>query len=67
LSEGEQPTLWLKSSFSANGDCLEWVTNADGVRLRQSKDPAGTELHFTISEWQAFLAAVKAGEADPSV
>jgi len=41
--------------------------NADGVRLRNSKDHSGAELRLTSSEWDAFLDAVKAGEADYSV
>ena len=64
MSEGERPSRWRKSSFSANGDCLEWTSNADGVRLRHSKSQSGIELHFSHTEWEAFLAAVKAGEAD---
>jgi len=67
LSGGEQPPQWRKSSFSGNGDCLEWMMNADGVRLRNSKDHSGAELRLTSSEWDAFLDAVKAGEADYSV
>lgn len=61
MSEGTQ---WRKSSYSAAGDCLEWKMDADGVRLRDSKNQSGPELLVTHNEWKAFLAGVKAGEAD---
>jgi len=55
---------WRKSTFSQGGDCLEWVIGSDGVYIRDSKDPAGARLSFTHSEWKAFIAGVKGGEAD---
>jgi hypothetical protein len=64
LSEGAQ---WRKSSFSASGDCLEWMISVDGVRLRDSKTQPSPEFFLSHSEWQAFIAAVKAGEADGHV
>jgi len=67
LQEGEQPSLWHKSSFSGNQDCLEWTISAEGVRLRHSKGKLGPELQLTHAEWRAFLTGVKAGEADSSV
>jgi Domain of unknown function (DUF397) len=63
LTEPGQPA-WRKSSFSGGGDCLEWLACADGVRLRNSTTPDGVELHLTHAEWTAFIAGVKAGEAD---
>ena len=64
MSGDESPQRWRKSSFSGNGDCLEWLIATQGVRVRQSSEPSGAELSFTNSEWQAFLAGVRAGEAD---
>ena len=61
MSEGAQ---WRKSSFSGSGDCLEWMMCVDGIRLRHSKSESGRELLLSHSEWLAFLAGVKAGEAD---
>jgi hypothetical protein len=55
---------WRKSSYSATGDCLEWLVEGNEVRLRDSTDPSSAELHFTHSQWRAFLAAVRNGEAD---
>lgn len=56
---------WSKSTFSATGDCVEWSLNRDGqcVMVRDSKDPDGGQLQFTLSEWRAFLQGVKHGEA----
>ena len=37
---------------------------SSSVRLRDSKNPVGPELVFNHSEWAAFLAGVKRGEAE---
>jgi hypothetical protein len=55
---------WLKSSLSfANGDCVQ-VARLPGRRVgvRDSKNPAGPVLSFTLSEWAAFLGGVQNGE-----
>jgi hypothetical protein len=54
---------WVKSSFSANGQCVE-VSFGEGVRVRNSRDPGGPVLAFTGPEWVAFVAGVRAGEFD---
>jgi hypothetical protein len=64
LAERETSPHWHKSSFSAEGDCLEWAVGPSGVRLRQSKNPSGPELVLNHSEWAAFVAGIKRGEAD---
>ncbi|MEU6642415.1 DUF397 domain-containing protein [Saccharomonospora sp. NPDC046836] len=50
-------------------DTVEYsfVPHTDGVTyvaMRQSPDPGGLVLVFTPSEWDAFLAGVRAGEFD---
>ncbi len=62
MSDGDHCSPWRKSSFSGNGDCLEWSVTAEGVRLRDSR--SHDELRLTHTEWAAFVAGVKAGEAD---
>jgi hypothetical protein len=54
---------WQKSSYSANaGNCVEVARNLPGlVAVRDSKDPAGPALIFTLAEWQAFTANVQTG------
>jgi len=64
LSELETSPEWRKSSFSATGNCLEWAASPSGVRLRHSGNPTGPELVLTHSEWAAFVAGIKRGEAD---
>jgi hypothetical protein len=44
---------------------VEVATAADGmVGIRDSKDPGGPVLRFTLSEWRLFLAAAKQGGYD---
>ena len=62
---------WRKSSHSAgNGACVQWrksshsggtecVEVADGVQVRDSKDPDGPVLAFTPAEWRAFIGTLK--------
>jgi hypothetical protein len=58
---------WVKSSFSGEGDCVEWACGVDFVAVRDSKYPNGPVLRFTWSEWTAFISGVAAGEAEPTV
>jgi hypothetical protein len=54
--------IWVKSSFSAAGDCVEWYIDDRCVKVRDSKYPAGPTLVFTHSEWDAFRRGMQAGE-----
>lgn len=55
---------FVKSTFSGQQDnCVEVAPLADGGKaIRDSKDQGGPVLHFTPSEWLAFLDGAKAGE-----
>jgi hypothetical protein len=57
---------WIKSTFSNSfSNCVETKRVADGsMFVRDSKHPRGPVLRFTASEWDAFLAGVRAGEFD---
>jgi Domain of unknown function (DUF397) len=57
---------WRTSSFSGNnGVCVEVADLDGGYRaVRDSKNPAGPALMFTVSEWAAFTTGVRAGEFD---
>ncbi|QYC45238.1 hypothetical protein Nocox_38440 [Nonomuraea coxensis DSM 45129] len=60
-----QSTGWFKATFSDNGGgCVEVAFHADLVLVRDSKDPHGPVLRFTVPEWDAFLCGVYAGEFD---
>lgn len=57
---------WRTSSYSNNGTCVEVADLADDSRLvRDTKHGGrGPVLRYTATEWQSFIAGVKAGEFD---
>lgn len=57
--------VWRKSSRSGGngGQCVEVAANLPGVvAIRDSKDPTGPKLIFTLAEWRAFVSGVRDGE-----
>ncbi|MGW5353963.1 DUF397 domain-containing protein [Streptomyces sp. NPDC004031] len=57
---------WRKSSYSGpeGGECVEVADGIPGVvPIRDSKDPQGPALLFSVEEWACFVAYVKAGPA----
>jgi len=60
--------VWRKASRSntQGNQCVEVAHLADGVAVRDSKDPEGPKLRFTHGEWKAFLHGAKGGEFDLS-
>ena len=50
------------------GACVEVATNlldsTGRILLRDSKDPTGSVLAFTLAEWRAFTGGVQDGEFD---
>lgn len=57
---------WRKSARSNDqGLCVEFAEVDNGnIALRDSKNPAGPVLTFTLDEWRAFAGGVKDGEFD---
>jgi hypothetical protein len=55
---------WRKSSRCANGACLEFAHRAETTYVRDSREPAGPRLDFTLDAWNGFVGAVKAGSFD---
>lgn len=53
------PPGWRKSTFSAGGDCVEWLTDEYNVYVRDSKQPCGTVLVLTRAEWLVFIVRIK--------
>ncbi|MFJ9694079.1 DUF397 domain-containing protein [Kitasatospora sp. NPDC101183] len=58
-------TRWRKSTYSSNGgNCIE-VDDAHPGTVRDSKDPDGPALTFSVDAWHSFVTAVRTGEFDP--
>jgi len=55
---------WHKAQASGEGGCVEIKQAAGTVHVRDSKHRDGPILHYTQTEWAAFLAGVKSGEFD---
>ena len=57
---------WRKSARSGGqgGNCVEVADLPDGVAVRDSKNPGGSPLLFTLAEWRAFIGGAKDGEFD---
>jgi Domain of unknown function (DUF397) len=57
-------TAWRKSSYSNNGEgaCIEVADGYHaGIPVRDSKDPQGPALVFSVDGWISFVSAVKDG------
>lgn len=61
---GPTRVLWRKSTASGEEGCVEVAFVDQSVLVRQSRDPAGPALTFSLAEWLAFLAGVRNGEFD---
>jgi hypothetical protein len=57
---------WRKSSRSGpfTDNCVEVAFVDDAIAVRDSKNPTGPVLIFTVSEWDAFVDGAKDGEFD---
>jgi Domain of unknown function (DUF397). len=57
--------VWRKSLRSTNGDCIEVARLTGGrVGVRDSEDPGGPVLVFTVPELDAFLRGIKDDSVD---
>ena len=58
--------IWRKSSYSGTqGNCVKVATNLPGiVAVRDSKNPDGGMLIFSLDEWKAFIAEVQTTASD---
>lgn len=56
---------WRRSSYCANGACVEIAYAADGeYLLRDGKNPNDGTLTFTQAGWRYLLGELKAGKFD---
>lgn len=50
---------WIKSTYSAQGNCIE-VADQDGrVLVRDTQDRTGPALAFSAASWRRFADQVK--------
>ncbi|MFY1674087.1 DUF397 domain-containing protein [Plantactinospora sp. WMMB334] len=60
---GFEGAVWRKSTRSQNnGACLEVARVGDVIGVRDSKNPDGPVLVFTLREFDAFLDGAAKGE-----
>jgi hypothetical protein len=54
---------WRTSSYSGSGnDCVQVATDGStGITVRDSKDPQGPVLIFTVGAWTNLVTAIMAG------
>jgi hypothetical protein len=56
---------WRKSSYSADtSNCVEVAEMQHGRAVRDSKDPDGPVLSYTMESWRDFIAGVRQGLFD---
>ncbi len=61
------PLAWQKGSHSnPSGNCVEMarLPGGSGIAVRNSRDPDGPALVYTMAEMTAFLASARDGEFD---
>jgi hypothetical protein len=61
--------IFVKSTWSGGngGNCVEWAFTSPGVYVRDSKTRLGTELFFTLSEWEDLVTKAASGAAHDSI
>lgn len=60
--------VWRKSvKTQNNGACVEVARVGEVIGVRDSKNPTGAVLAFTIAEFEAFLDGASKGEFDDLV
>jgi hypothetical protein len=57
-------TGWKRSSFCAQGECIEALRADDGRIWLRSGSGQFSHVKLSAEEWFAFIAGVKAGEFD---
>jgi len=65
VGDSEQsPIVWLRSTASGGGNCVEVSFTGMEVQLRDSREPDGPVLSFSRPQWKAFITGVHDGEFD---
>ncbi|GJF06157.1 hypothetical protein PSD17_51050 [Pseudonocardia sp. D17] len=58
---------YLRSSFCNGNGCVEVAATDDGICVRDAKNTSNPAHVFSVAEWDAFVAGVKAGEFDSAI
>jgi hypothetical protein len=58
------PELAWQKARCAGGECVEVATHRGMIFVRDSKDPNGGVLRYSVGEWRSFVQGIKAGEFD---
>lgn len=62
-AEDTDQLTWRKASFCQSGECIEVARHdADGMLVRDSKQPAQGTLSLTSAQWRSLLSGIKAGQ-----
>ncbi|MCW2916943.1 MAG: hypothetical protein JWN52_5011 [Actinomycetia bacterium] len=62
MSRSHSEPAWRKASRSSDPSiaaCVEIAAIDDRRAVRDSKNPGGPKLSFTVAEWRTFLAGIK--------
>ena len=62
LKENPTAAVWRKSSFSANGDCIEVAIQNGSVLIRDTKNRSGGTISASSSAWQEFIQAIRSNK-----
>lgn len=55
----DESLIWIKSTYTDSGSCVEWARPVSGVLVRDSKRPGGARVPLTEAGWQGFVDWVK--------
>jgi hypothetical protein len=62
--EEMREVIWRRAGRCETGACVEVAHVGDDYVIRDSKNPQGPRLTFTMAEWAAFATGVRTGEFD---
>jgi hypothetical protein len=55
---------WTSAKACTGGQCIQVAAMGDSVAVRDSKNPDGAILTYSVDEWTNFLKGVKNGDFD---
>ncbi|GGK14578.1 hypothetical protein GCM10011583_53180 [Streptomyces camponoticapitis] len=59
MHRGEQHLVWVKSTYTDSGSCVEWARPEGAVLVRDSKRPQGARIPVQPAAWSALVDWVK--------